>query len=67
MKHYTDNACNGSNCVLKRYFHNILESVNVCDLFGKRGLFRGNYVKDHEMRSSWIIHVGPNPMTSVLI
>lgn len=28
-------------------------------LFGKGRLLRGNYVKDHEMRSSWIIHVGP--------
>lgn len=25
----------------------------------KGGLLRGNYVKDYEMTSSWIIHVGP--------
>ena len=43
-----------------------LETMHVTD-FGKKWSFRCNEVKDLEMKSSWIIHVGPNPMTSDLI
>ena len=44
-----------------------LETVYVTFFGKKKWSSRCNEVKDLEMKSSWIIHVGPNPMTSVLI
>ena len=47
-----------------RYIH--IKSLEPGNVITFRKRFFADVIKDHEMRSSWIIRVGPNPMTSVL-